>query len=438
MHFVIISQIWSSNQMSESKSNRNLEKFGIIVSIIAGILILINSLKFVVFGTLLTTIRPTTGLILVLWGLLIGSSVFISLLIYRRYKTVGSVMIAVSSSWGVLVMGSYIVPLVGVIASGILICIHISSFERKQVVGLLLVSVIVLLPLLGIINSRARGFHYLTIGDTERKYLLHVPESYESSQSVPLLVALHGGGGDARNMKRSYGFDSVAEDYGFIVVYPDGTGDLPYSLHTWNSGYIDAYASRNNISDVQFIYELIIHLSDEYNINISEIYMTGHSNGAMMTYRFAAEHSGMLAGIAPVSGSVGGKATEDGELYLIPEPEHPVSVVHIHGKLDEQVLYEGGSGEKGFLVGRIDLSANESVAFWVNSNNCSKIPIVEASPRGTIEIWKYTGCLEHKQVLLVTLHDGTHSWTNMSEEVSEERFYGSTLAEMVWNLLLHS
>lgn len=96
-------------------------------------------------------------------------------------------------------------------------------------------------------------------------------------------------------------------------------------------------------------------------------------------------------------------------------------MVHIHGKFDEKVLYEGGSGQKGFLVNRVDLS-NESVPFWVNRNSCSTTHIVEESSNGEIEIRRYAGSCQDTQVLLVTLHSGTHSWANMSDEVSEEIF----------------
>ncbi|TFG13739.1 hypothetical protein EU537_05640 [Candidatus Thorarchaeota archaeon] len=425
-----------NHKMNEASAPENLERLGLILAFIAGFLLFINGLRFAVFGAMLATIMPVSGAILIIAGLFLGSAVLLSLFIYWKVGMLGAVAMLLSSAWGTLVVDyPYLAPVMGVVAALILLYNCGPAISKKQGITIVITVVLVLVPLFGVLASRSEGYRYLTVDGMQRQYLLHIPDSYDGSEPVPLLVALHGGGGDARNMKRSYGLDTVAERYGFIIAYPDGTGDLQYSLHTWNSGYADVYAFRNNVSDVEFLYDLIEQLIDAYNVNSSAVYMTGHSNGAMMTYRFAAEHAEMVSGIAPVSGSVGGKMTEDSELYVIPDPEHPLSVVHVHGKQDKQVLYEGGKGEKGFLVDRVDLSANDSVEFWVENNNCSSNPIIEMSPNGRIEIWRYADGIDDTQVLLVTLNEGSHAWANMSSEVSNEEFYGSSLAEMIWLLL---
>lgn len=412
------------------------EKLGLILAVIAGIVLFNSGLRFVFFGALLSTIMPAAGIVLIVAGLILGCAVLFGTIIYLRFRITGSLLILMASMWGIWVSGaSYLGPILGTLSAILLLYNRKAEIHRRQAVTMLVVSLIVLAPLILSVNSQSSGYQYLTVDGIQRQYLIHVPASYDGSEEVPLLLALHGGGGDARNIQKSYGFDDVADAYGFIVLYPDGTGDMIYSLHTWNSGYIDAYASRNGIDDVAFLYELIMHLQTTYEINTSAIYMTGHSNGAMMAYRFGAEHPEMLAGIAPVSGAVGGQMTEESNLYLIPEPSHPLSIVHVHGLLDEQVLYEGGKGEKGFLADRVDFSVNESIAFWVNHNNCSYDPTIEMSTNGRIALWRYEGGLQNSEVLLMTLYHGNHSWLNMTSEVGAEEFLGTSLAEVLWILL---
>ena len=95
------------------------------------------------------------------------------------------------------------------------------------------------------------------------------------------------------------------------------------------------------------------------------IFVAGHSNGAMMAYRFGAEFSNKIAAIASVSGSIGGKPTENSELYIIPKPSEPISVIVFHGKKDKLVLYDGGEIIYGFI--KIDLSVQEAISFWPGS-----------------------------------------------------------------------
>ena len=128
---------------------------------------------------------------------------------------------------------------------------------------------------------------------------------------MPLVVVLHGGGGNAENIEEVTGFSEKADEEGFIVVYPDGSGRLDRYLLTWNAGFCCGYALENNIDDVGFIRALIEYLQEKYAINRNMIYVTGISNGGMMSYRLGAELSDIVAAIAPVAGSIGGQATEE-------------------------------------------------------------------------------------------------------------------------------
>jgi len=280
-----------------------------------------------------------------------------------------------------------------------------------------------------------KEYSYITVDGIERQYLIYVPTSYTPGTDVPLLLALHGGSGNAKQFRDQTHFDSLAEAEGFIAVYPDGLGALPYSMHVWNSGYIGA-ALAQGTDDVTFLTELIADLKVKYSINASRVYMTGHSNGGMMTDRMAAEHPELFAAAAPVSSAVGGKATQDSPMYTIPTPTSSVSIVRVHGKQDLNVLYEGGYSQSGFNVGeRYDVSVNASVTFWRDHNGCDLAPISSNSTDDLITIDRYLNGADNTEVALVTIHYENHFWENMNDAVRAEAFYGDSMSEMIWNLL---
>lgn len=258
-----------------------------------------------------------------------------------------------------------------------------------------------------------------------RNYIIHIPSNYDAEEPIPLVLALHGGGGNSENMQDKTGFNQLANEEGFIVVYPDGTGRLINRLLTWNSGHCCGFAFKNDIDDVGFIRTLIEQIQQEFVIDTNKIFITGHSNGGMMAYRLGSELSDIVAAIAPVAGSIGGKATEDSEVWTITEPSFPISVLAIHGLLDENVAYDGGRGNKTTGT-RSDISVNNSIDFWVEYNNCNPIPEIEESGNIIIETYKegYMGT----EVVLCTLINGEHWWPGSEKDPYKE----ISASELIW------
>ena len=237
-----------------------------------------------------------------------------------------------------------------------------------------------------------------------------LPSSYNSSDSYPLVFVFHGGGGNGRNIEDTTDFTKKADDEEFIVVYPYGTGRLNKILLTWNCGFCCGYALENDVDDVGFIRALYEHLEAEYSIDPNMVYATGISNGGIMSYRVGAELSDIFAAIAPVAAQIGGQATEDDELWQIPEPEFPVSVIAFNGMNDSRVPYDGGRPLEGRAHVYSWMSTNESISFWVDHNGCNTTPEQNTSESGNIIIDTYKEGLNNTEVKLVTIVDGTHSW----------------------------
>ena len=247
--------------------------------------------------------------------------------------------------------------------------------------------------------------------DGERRlYTIHLPDSFDSSKSYPLVFVFHGGGGNGNNIEDVTNFSQKADEEGFIVVYPFGTGKLNKKFLTWNCGFCCGYALENNIDDVGFIRYLFEDIKDKYSIKENMVYATGISNGGIMTYRIGAELSDIFAAIAPVAAQIGGQASEEEKIWLIPEPDNPVSVIAFNGMNDTRVPYDGGRPLDDNVNVYSWMSTNDSVSFWVNQTGCNNTPERYVSDSGNIILDTYSNGTNNTEVKLVTILDGNHSW----------------------------
>lgn len=238
---------------------------------------------------------------------------------------------------------------------------------------------------------------------SERSYLVHIPPKYDSKKPTPVVLAFHGGGANAAHMVSYCGLNRKADEAGFIVVYPNGTGRLD-KLLTFNAGNCCGYAMTNRIDDVEFTRRILDDLATSTNVNAKMVFATGMSNGAIMSYRLASELSDRIAAIAPVGGPMGTEKCE---------PSRAVSVIHFHGTDDENAPFNGGTG-KG-LSGTEFYSVEHSIQAWVKANGCNRKPVVTRFPDkakdGTLVSRKtYGSGKDGAEVVLVEIAGGGHTW----------------------------
>ena len=269
-------------------------------------------------------------------------------------------------------------------------------------------------------------------GGLQRTYSVHISSSYDKTQPTPLLIVLHGGGGTGQGMTKLTDFNAIADRENFIVVYPDG-----FENH-WNDGRgVQRYrAQLQNVDDVGFISSLIDHLSGELNIDAKMIYVTGISNGAMMSHRLGCELSQKIAAIAPVAGNM------PIDMASICTPSRPVSVLIINGTEDPLVPWTGGDVHFGQIkLGQV-LSVADTVKFWVMNDKCTSSPLVEQLPYkdpsdGTIVRKEtYGGCEDGAEVVLYAVEGGGHTWPNGLQYLPES-IIGRTsrdfdASEVIW------
>ncbi|MEO0079942.1 MAG: PHB depolymerase family esterase [candidate division WOR-3 bacterium] len=249
----------------------------------------------------------------------------------------------------------------------------------------------------------------LTFEGRKRTFLVHIPPQTAGLKNLPLVIVLHGGGGNGRAVARLTGFSALADEKGFIVVYPDAVNGH------WNDGrQVRQFRSqRENVDDVGFIAALIDSLAKRLKVDPKRVYATGISNGAIMCHRLGCELASRLAAIAPVAGAIAEPL--NGRC----QPARPVSVVAINGTEDRFVPYEGGG--VGLLAkrGRV-VSVAQTIEFWVRANGCSTRPIVnvrdiERADGMRIRQERYLGGREGSEVMLFTIEGGGHTWPGGAE-----------------------
>ena len=238
-----------------------------------------------------------------------------------------------------------------------------------------------------------------------REYVLYIPNSYDGTSAVPLLVNFHGFGGSASEFMSYADMRSIAETDTFILAYPQGSC-LDGSSH-WNACPTGA-DNKSDADDFGFVESMINEISSQYNIDMERIYAAGYSNGGMMAYGLANYKSDLIAAVASVSGVM---------LDCTGPTSHPMPVVHLHGTSDGVLPYNGGDGWN---------SAQSTLEHWINFNNTVLTPIVISD--NNIEHYVYDQgdslvSVEHYKYI-----GGDHVWFNST-------FQGQNTSELVWNFV---
>jgi polyhydroxybutyrate depolymerase len=248
----------------------------------------------------------------------------------------------------------------------------------------------------------------ITVDGRQRQYRLFVPEA--ARPGMPIVLCLHGGGGNARQMERYTQFNDLAEREGFVVVYPESIGGH------WNDGRGVAVirAQRENIDDVKFLRAVLDDVAREHNVDRSRVFATGISNGAMMSHRLAAEAADVIAAIAPV---VGGMPRALAEKF---HPALPVSVLIIQGDADPIVPFGGGEVTVGRSKRGELLSTADTVARYVARNEnpsgaISSTIDADAGDGTSVEVRRYPDGADGAKTELYVVRGGGHAWPGRSQ-----------------------
>ena len=252
----------------------------------------------------------------------------------------------------------------------------------------------------------------------ERFYLIYKPQLL-NEEDAPVLFALHGYGSTAVIHKSYTGYEELAEENKFIVIYPQGyklESLLVNSSSHWNVG---AWTIASEIDDVGFIDSIISLVTNKEQVDESRIYSSGMSNGGFMSYHLACNLSRKIAAIASVTGSMSKETLADCA------PSHPTAVLQIHGLQDLVVPY---AGFNDLGMEPID----DVITYWANINNCNperKVSVIDYfNEKGTVDFINFESCINDVDVKLIRIPSMDHTWPTLNS-------FNISASEEVWNFL---
>ena len=274
---------------------------------------------------------------------------------------------------------------------------------RRVVVGAVLaiigLPVVLVLVATVWIHLQDRTNGTIVISGQTREYLLYVPPSYDRTRPTPLVISMHGAAVWPAQQMHLSGWNRLADEHGFIVVYPSGS-DVPRIWH------VDR--GLGLMRDVRFIAALVDTLEKAYNIDPTRIYANGLSNGGGMSFVLSCTLSDRIAAVGLVAAA-----------QTLPwswcTDQRPVPMIEFHGTADPMVPYDGGLPTSVFAPTRFDPHAKPFpsipgwAADWARRNRCGTDPI-DTAVAADVTRRAYTGCADDAGVVLYTVRGGGHSW----------------------------
>jgi polyhydroxybutyrate depolymerase len=239
-------------------------------------------------------------------------------------------------------------------------------------------------------------------GGLERTFALHVGKAVDPGHPAPLVIVLHGSGGNGKGMERVTGFDRIADREGFIVAYPDGIGKH------WNDGRrAERFDVVKDVDDIQFLRDLVADVEKSHKLDHRRIFCAGFSNGAFMANRAGVEASDLFAAVAPVSGTLSASYSDR------ITPKDAISVLIIHGTKDGVVPYAGGEighdGPQGICIG-----ASNMVSKWSRAVDAPQEGVTttlpDTDPNDGCRVTESIHAGSKATVEFLSIDGGTHSW----------------------------
>ncbi len=271
----------------------------------------------------------------------------------------------------------------------------------------------------------------VTSGGTERAYFQHVPPAHDGETPVPVVVDYHGysEGGSIHVLHTQLG--PYGDEEGFVTISPDSGYDVP----RWDTG-LDS-------TDVAMFGDVLDQVEADLCVDTARIYVTGLSNGAMMTSALGCAYSDRIASIAPVAG--------------LRDPEgcsttRPVPLITFHGTEDTFIAFDGGLGSSvadlpapdgsGTLGDEIDdtdategPSIPELATAWAERNGCQP-ELGSERVADDVELQSAVDCPAGGEVELYVVEGGGHTWPGSTLDQSIESIVGPVTMSISANELM--
>lgn len=247
-----------------------------------------------------------------------------------------------------------------------------------------------------------------TVFGDERPVELRVPGDYDHRVPAPLLLVLHGYGINGAVELVYTRLSEVVDQYGVLVLAPDGTLDLEGNLF-WHTEHVDCRIGEGVplADDIGYLIGLIDDVSAVWNVDPARVYVFGHSNGGFMAHRLACNYADRIAAIVSLAGAPALDAADC-------VPSVPVSMLQIHGDDDDVVLYDGGQQ----IVGATCPYPGAAVVAsrWAGHNGCSatlepagaRLDLDSSLDGEETRVERHADCVTAAVVELWTIEGGGH------------------------------
>jgi polyhydroxybutyrate depolymerase len=267
-----------------------------------------------------------------------------------------------------------------------------------------------------------------------RSYQVHVPSGYDSSKPIPLVLIFHGAGGSGENSLDKNGWAAKAEKENFIALAPDGLPSRPgwpanffLNPRLWNDGQLRPESQRSKIDDVAFIRALLDDIPKRVNIDPERIYVTGHSNGAGMTFRLGAELSERFAAIAAVAGYCWDQNAK---------PVRPLPTLYIIGTKDPLVPLAGGEAKISWSK-KVNPPVAQTLATWAEALGIAGPPRNTQDSNG-VKIVRYGQETDAASLTVLYIEGQGHGWPGGEDSKLPERWIGPSVdrihaTDVIWD-----
>lgn len=248
------------------------------------------------------------------------------------------------------------------------------------------------------------GRYAVMVGKDVRTFLVHVPREPRRNrigltEPFPLVILLHGSGADGETIRKQSGFDSLADAFHVVSVYPDGATAVFNYGSDWNAGTCCGAPARDHIDDLGFIRAAIAEVSGHASIDPHRVYVAGFSDGGRMAYYVGCSDAVHIAAIGAVSGSL----TDDHC-----HPSRPIPVIAIHGTADKDVGYlEKTMTQPRTALGPAFSSFPPALAFWAAEDGCQNPVTRRISANVSRTVFRRCSGAD---VMLYTIAGGQHAW----------------------------
>jgi len=236
----------------------------------------------------------------------------------------------------------------------------------------------------------------LTIGsEFQRSARVVLPADYDIAERYPLVILLHGFGatGDAQDF--IFRLEPRTTERQFILVLPNGTPDAQ-SRRFWDATPECCNFGATPVDDVGYIASLIRESLQLYAVDPERIRLAGHSNGGYMSYRYACEQPIPVDRVVVLAGST----FVDAAACRNPRP---IDVLHMHGTLDDTILYAPNLPPDGNPSKVVTIGAEATVDFWSQVAGCGDTPelidrrdhhrlVNIAGDPAETEVFRYSDC----------------------------------------------